>query len=734
VGNRTTLTETLIAVQDVPAGAYLESDGLVVMEAENGQVISSTTHAWLTATKQSGYTGTAYLQALPDIDALYQTNEMTNSARTEYAVNFTTPGTYTVWLRGYASSAAGDSVYVKLDDDVVNVTGFAPHTWEWAGQPESLVVETTGLRTVNLVMREDGLRVDRLLLTTDTNFIPSDFGPVESERQTETSSFIVNLERTISYEYDALYRLTKSDYTSGESYEYSYDPVGNRLQQIIDGDTTDYLYDAANRLAEVDGQSYTFDANGNLLSTGILTNTWDAANRLVEISRNDTTVQPIYNGINDRVGQTVGITTTYFALDVIGLPEVIQTSAGSSYLHLPGVIMTESAEGEVRYLLSDGLGSVRQAVDETGAVISYHEFDPYGNPVSQPSSLPSSQPYGYTGEWWDEVGLLHLRARWYAPETGTFLSRDAWEGDRFYPQSLNGWNYVEANPIRYTDPSGQCWGLTGKALEICERARERVQRKTIEYTTKFEVITNDCQTLVKRVSSKVLASYNSGRERLRNRIGLDNRIDQSMPIIPHTNIPFTNYKIPFTGGKIPIPYTNLAEAMVLELLGQDRAYLGGDVIDLIRADPAMIAYENELIAAIENDSRYMQEDFIKEFGDKGRQFGGDRYRGDPMWPDQALHPWRSEYRPTWAVAFNELGVLVRSLTLENTNAQISKDGSFTIYYHFEDELDLEPNRSEETADGRAYNAITTVLGFFWHKGLRATEMETIANWSSSYPK
>jgi hypothetical protein len=77
--------------------------------------------------------------------------------------------------------------------------------------------------------------------------------------------------------------------------------------------------------------------------------------------------------------------------------------------------MAESAANEVRYLLSDGLGSIRQAVDDTSAVIAYHEFDPYGNPISNLQS-PISQPYSYTGEWWQaDIGLLHLRVRWYAP-------------------------------------------------------------------------------------------------------------------------------------------------------------------------------------------------------------------------------------------------------------------------------------------------------------------------------
>lgn len=294
-------------------------------------------------------------------------------------------------------------------------------------------------------MREDGLRIDRLLITTDTSYIPTGYGPAETERQIGGDDLIIPLTRTLVYTYDNLYRLTEATYTTGESYQYSYDPVGNRLQQIIAGDTTDYLYDAANRLAEVNGQSYTFDDNGNLLQTGVMTNTFDAANRLVETERNETTLAPIYNGVGDRIGQTVGVTTTYFALDVMGLPEVIYTSEGNSYLHLPGVIMTESNTGEVRYLLSDGLGSVRQAVDETGAVVAYNEFDPYGNPVEN-----GSEVYGFTGEWWqNEVGLLHLRARWLLPETGTFLSRDPVESEPAY-------QYVHGNPIRYVDPMGLC--------------------------------------------------------------------------------------------------------------------------------------------------------------------------------------------------------------------------------------------------------------------------------------
>jgi len=468
-GNRRVLTETLVTVDSLPGGAYLEADGLVVMEAEHGDRTSGATHTWLLQTSQSGYTGTSYLQPLPDLDQLYQTGEITGGPKADYLVNFTTPATYTLWLRGYPANAAGDSVYVEVGDEMVEVTGFGPGEWSWASlslaeAPATVPITASGIYTISLWMREDGLRIVRLLLTTDTNYIPTGFGPAETTRLSTDLILTSTLTRTIVYTYDNLYRLTNADYTTGESYAYEYDPVGNRLKQIINGDTTDYLYDAANRLSQVDGQSYSFDNNGNLLTTGVMTNTFDAANRLTTSTRDGTIIQPLYNGVGDRVGQTVGTTTTHFALDVAGgLPEVIYTTEGNVYLHLPGVIVAESNTGETRYLLSDGLGSVRQAVDENGTVVAYSEFDPYGNPVEN-----GSEPYGFTGEWWeDEVQLLHLRARWYTPYLNHFISPDAIVPEETNPQHWNRYSYVYNNHVRYTDPSGHCpWRVVGVIVAL----------------------------------------------------------------------------------------------------------------------------------------------------------------------------------------------------------------------------------------------------------------------------
>jgi hypothetical protein len=50
---------------------------------------------------------------------------------------------------------------------------------------------------------------------------------------------------------------------------------------------------------------------------------------------------------------------------------------------------------------------------------------------------------------------VYLRARYYSPATGRFITKDSWQGDYYRPLSLNRWMYVEGNPIKFTDASGK---------------------------------------------------------------------------------------------------------------------------------------------------------------------------------------------------------------------------------------------------------------------------------------
>lgn len=256
---------------------------------------------------------------------------------------------------------------------------------------------------------------------------------------------------TIDYTYDPLYRLTAADYDTGDYYHYTYDSVGNRLTQenSVGGlSVTDtYTYDIANRLVDVDGVGYTWDANGNLLSDGVNSYTYDSANRLINFNGPKGTATYGYNGLGDRLTQN-GVTYT---LDLnAGLTQILDDGE-KSYTY--GIGRVSQQQGTTaKYFLSDALGSVRQLADANGEVTLAKSYDPYGS-VTQ-SVGASETSYGFASEYTDANGLIHLRARYYAPNMGRFLSRDTWNGNQSSPHSLNKWNYTESNPINYIDPSG----------------------------------------------------------------------------------------------------------------------------------------------------------------------------------------------------------------------------------------------------------------------------------------
>ena len=79
-------------------------------------------------------------------------------------------------------------------------------------------------------------------------------------------------------------------------------------------------------------------------------------------------------------------------------------------------------------------------------------FDPYGNPYVH--SVDGVTCWGFTGEQTDANELVFLRARYYQPRVGRFLTKDPWPGNLTKLLTLNRWSYVEGNPINLVDPSG----------------------------------------------------------------------------------------------------------------------------------------------------------------------------------------------------------------------------------------------------------------------------------------
>ncbi|MCL2018394.1 MAG: RHS repeat-associated core domain-containing protein, partial [Oscillospiraceae bacterium] len=93
-------------------------------------------------------------------------------------------------------------------------------------------------------------------------------------------------------------------------------------------------------------------------------------------------------------------------------------------------------------------GDVVQLADDYGDVIRIYDYDPFGNQL-QDEDLTDFNPYRYNRQYYDfESGYIYLRARYYSPEIGRFISEDpAFDGHNWYIYAAN-------NPVMFVDPGG----------------------------------------------------------------------------------------------------------------------------------------------------------------------------------------------------------------------------------------------------------------------------------------
>lgn len=137
------------------------------------------------------------------------------------------------------------------------------------------------------------------------------------------------------------------------------------------------------------------------------------------------------------------------------------------------------------FYLYDGLGSVKQLTDSNESVVASYTYDSFGNVISSVGSVANT--YGFTGQqqFNEADSLVFLRARYYNPSIGRFISRDpilvpiqmggyvGWILPHLNlihrPQSLHPYVYVHNNPINFADPRGLgTWSCIKDALKCSD--------------------------------------------------------------------------------------------------------------------------------------------------------------------------------------------------------------------------------------------------------------------------
>ncbi len=294
--------------------------------------------------------------------------------------------------------------------------------------------------------------------------------------------------RTQAFEYDANARLTRENVTAAGATtdtRYEYDAVGNRTQKLVTTaagtEITTYTYDAADRLTQESVSlpaggsrvtSYGWDGNGNLASKAEPGKTtlyrFDPQNRLIDMRSGATQADaqaatPAISYAYDAAGNRVrkgGANATGYLIDSAGAyaQVAIETSASgtaTAYVRGHQLIRQTKLNGTTQqdiFPMHGHLGTSLGAVDVDGNLIEQINADAFG--VLE-QSAGSEQTHLYTGEYWDQdAQLLYLRARWYDPRNGQFISADPFEGKQNDPRSLNRYSYAHNDPVRNTDPSG----------------------------------------------------------------------------------------------------------------------------------------------------------------------------------------------------------------------------------------------------------------------------------------
>jgi hypothetical protein len=168
-GNDVVITATYKDAPPDAAGAFLEMNGLVVMEAESATtttgVLGAEGNAWEKVEPFEDAIG-AVMQALPNEDI--HAGDGSDGPALNFRVYFQNPGEYYFFLRLPVLGPRDNSANVGLDGQVLNPNVYnSSGRWNWSGargEPVVAVIPEPGVHTVNIWMREDGVAVDRVML------------------------------------------------------------------------------------------------------------------------------------------------------------------------------------------------------------------------------------------------------------------------------------------------------------------------------------------------------------------------------------------------------------------------------------------------------------------------------------------------------------------------------------------------------------------------------------------
>jgi len=317
-------------------------------------------------------------------------------------------------------------------------------------------------------------------------------------RRTNRVDVTPSLTLTNAFGYNLKSEVTSATMANGESI-YDYDSIGNRIQSAVavgsgQSETNTYSANALNQYSCITNFAFSasscetlpfYDLDGNILTNGVWSYTWDAENRMTsacsnglllitnsyddqsrriaksvfEITQSGTNVirqfSFLYDGWNPvrevRV-QGSGVSTNYYCWGT-DLSGSLQGAGGVGGLQ---AVIVDGETPATYYPCYDANGNITAYVDELGDVRAEFSYDAFGNTITLELSNFSTlelSPFSHrfsTKYADDETGLYYYGYRYYSSELGRWVNRDPIEeGD-----DSNLYVYVGNCPLAYCDVLG----------------------------------------------------------------------------------------------------------------------------------------------------------------------------------------------------------------------------------------------------------------------------------------
>ena len=323
---------------------------------------------------------------------------------------------------------------------------------------------------------------DTSKIGTQYSYFPS--GNIESQIQ------IVGGKITdeVRYEYDRNGSRTLEKSFDGEK-RYTYDSR-NRLHEVIDGgilsvysyddfgnisavnyfsenvsSSTKYVYDANNRLTESFEDNlrteYTYDKQGNLIcrknDIGRTDYFYNGFNKMTGVSGENLTAEYTYDYSGLRTSKTVNGVFTQLVNDGQNVSAQYVDGRVNCFYRGISLIGYTDSDSNANFYQFNAHGDVISVLDCFGNTVHSYDYNEFGKQKESAENLflpqygmkADTNPFRYCGEYFDEeTGFVYLRARYYSPDIGRFVSEDPIkDGNNWYV-------YCGNNPILFIDTTG----------------------------------------------------------------------------------------------------------------------------------------------------------------------------------------------------------------------------------------------------------------------------------------